>query len=81
MLDSYDALELRVEKLEAELDRARKALEPFVAKLDAIEAQYRKRGGNPDKFHDDHPAFAVRANEIPMGIWRRAKAALARELK
>jgi hypothetical protein len=55
------------------------ALEPFVALADKRDARYRKRGGNPDSFPDAHPSYDISAEklELPMGAFRRARAALA----
>jgi hypothetical protein len=61
------------------LEEARGALEVFVAKMQKVEDQYRKRGGNPDAFPDTHPSFDISADsrELPLGAWRRARTALA----
>ena len=54
------------------------ALEPFVALANARDANYRKRGGNPDTFPDSHPSYDIDADkrDLPMGAWLRARAAL-----
>lgn len=65
-------------KAEAEVAALRKALEPFVALADKRDAHYRRRGGNCDKFPDAHPSYDIDAGkrELPMGVWRAARAAL-----
>jgi hypothetical protein len=69
-------LAIQLSQTEHQLASARKALEPFAAKFDAVDALYRKRGGNPDVFKDAHPSFDVKAEELRIGVWRAAKAAL-----
>ena len=63
------ALEARVAQLEA-------ALKPFVELADKRDDIYRKRGGNGDAFPDYHPAYDITAEALPLGVWRRARAAL-----
>jgi hypothetical protein len=74
--DSAARDEKEIASLRDRLASARKALEPFAAKFDAVDALYRKRGGNPDVFKDAHPSFDVKAEELRIGVWRAAKAAL-----
>ena len=52
------------------------ALKPFVELADKRNAIYRKRGGNSDAFPDTHPAYDIKAEELRLGIWRQARAAL-----
>ena len=66
---------------EAEARRLREALEPFAALLNAVEARYRARGGDPDAFPDTHPSFGVDAYDLPIGAYRRARAALSEPAK
>jgi hypothetical protein len=54
---------------------AREALKPFVELFAKREAIYRKRGGYPESFPDEHPSFDIDARELPLGIWRKAQAA------
>lgn len=63
-------------RLSEQLVKARAALRPFVSKMQAMEDDYRKRGGDPDIFPDTHPSFNVEAHVLPIGIWRAARAAL-----
>ena len=69
----------RATAAEAEAAALRKALKPFVALADKRDAHYRRRGGNCDKFPDAHPSYDIDAGkrELPMGVWRAARAALA----
>jgi hypothetical protein len=60
----------------AEAERLKCAIRPFVALSDKRDAIYRKRGGDVDKFPDGHPAYDIMAKDIPLGIWRAARAAL-----
>lgn len=72
--DAQDAI-----RAEAEAAALRKALKPFVALADKRDAHYRRRGGNCDNFPDTHPSYDIDAGkrELPMGVWRAARAALA----
>lgn len=67
--------------LKEEIARLREALRPFVAKMQAVEDKYRKRGGNPDGFPDNHPSFGIAADELRMGVWRAARSAISEEAK
>jgi len=66
-------------ELRADNARLRKAMEPFAALARKRDDHYRRRGGNPDAFPDTHPSYDIDAEkrELPMGVWRRALAALA----
>jgi hypothetical protein len=70
--------ETREERLHARIAGLEEALRPYVQFADRVEEKYRKHGGNPDTFPDTHPFADIRANEIPTGVWRNARAALAK---
>ena len=74
---SRGSLIREVEALEGKVATLRDAVGPFVAKMQKVEDQYRKRGGNPDAFPDTHPSFDISADsrELPLGVWRRARTA------
>jgi hypothetical protein len=74
-----DARDATIFTLRAAVATARAALEPFVAKMQKVEDQYRKRGGDPDSFPNTHPSFDISADsrELPLGVWRCARSALA----
>ena len=74
---SRGALIREVEAMAGKIERLASALIPFVAKMQKVEDQYRKRGGNPDSFPDTHPSFDIIADklELPLGVWRRARSA------
>jgi hypothetical protein len=77
--DVADKIEMLFAALRAQNAEIVAALEPFVALADKRDARYRKRGGNPDSFPDAHPSYDISAEklELPMGAFRRARAALA----
>lgn len=52
------------------------ALRPFVDLFEKSNERYRQRGGDPDQFKDTHPFREITAKELPLGVWRRAQAAL-----
>jgi hypothetical protein len=56
---------------------AMEALEPFVALSDKRDEHYRKRGGVTARFPDKHPAYDITAEQLPLGVWRAARAALS----
>jgi hypothetical protein len=53
------------------------ALAPFVALSDKRDEHYRKRGGVTARFPDKHPAYDITAEQLPLGVWRAARAALS----
>lgn len=63
-------------ELRARIARLEEALRPFVVFANNIEARYRARGGDPDRFPDGHPFASVQPHELRTGVWRRARAAL-----
>jgi hypothetical protein len=73
---ALDVQAARVAELEAENAALREALEPFVKLSDERDAIYRKRGGDPDSFPDTHPSYSFEATQLPMKMWRRARATL-----
>ena len=62
--------------LSADWRKRGEALEPFVDLANKRDAIYRKRGGNGDSFPDTHPAYDIKAEELRLGVWRQARAAL-----
>lgn len=54
----------------------REAAKPFADLFDAREAAYKKRGGDLAVFGDAHPAFDIKAEDLPLGVWRALRLAL-----
>lgn len=70
----------RIAELQAENERLREALEPFARFAMKREEIYLKRGGKSESFSDSHPSYDIDAGkrELPLGVWRKAIAALSR---